>query len=741
MAPRGASRARDFDYSNLGKAGRRTGITLREGAIDEDGMENLEGMFSSSPSPEPEPEDERVQEQEQEQRGRPVNGNATVIASEDMEMAGSSAPDPEDLLDRQPDRARQAHGRQEGAARPPPRAQLHSTSLAHVQTAAAAHSPMRTLLAASPRRTPIVFSSPNGNSNGNGNGRLSSPISARMVQATRTSANARRLSAQRASIGLQQQQQQQQYRQQQQQQQQLSSIRREPPRRLLATSVSPARELEPQPVPEHESDAEELVPPAATRYDRRDIAHFSDDDDGNDGGVTDYDAAGDYPPDDEYAGNAGQQDYDAPDQGHINDHAPEEDHTVPRGATEEPERTTAVPLRSNRKAKAQSQQNRPTGRRRLPQGDKSDDEQPEPEPAHRSKRAKPTTSRGARPPRAQPHRLDDLPAGLDSIVENYASTRPGHGKPRSLYILRREEPEATAQRTRSGRISVRPLAYWRNERCVYGEGEVEPGERYPVSTIKEIIRTEEPEGETTGGRAGKTRGKGTGGRGRKGGRRHDPDDASDDDYAMPSHADPWETEGGGVFYGPVKGWNQDEQRANPEEEVIDIAYAPVAVQTQPVKNASFSFAKILSTPFLGSGFVDMPPQSTKRTKNAKKMHMVFYMIHGRIQVQVAELQFSAGKGTVFQVPRGNDYSFRNTLDKPAKLFFTQGCVVTNEASAGAPGMASSAGPSSEVPTSRPTSASIAAPADPGLASSRTKAGGKKPAAKRRGRPPKQSKNK
>jgi centromere protein C len=75
------------------------------------------------------------------------------------------------------------------------------------------------------------------------------------------------------------------------------------------------------------------------------------------------------------------------------------------------------------------------------------------------------------------------------------------------------------------------------------------------------------------------------------------------------------------------------------------------------------------------------------------MHMVFYVCHGRVQVDISGVQFSAGKGCVFQIPRGefpivsydlqqliyifspgNYYSFANTHHKEARLFFTQGCV-------------------------------------------------------------------
>lgn len=50
--------------------------------------------------------------------------------------------------------------------------------------------------------------------------------------------------------------------------------------------------------------------------------------------------------------------------------------------------------------------------------------------------------------------------------------------------------------------------------------------------------------------------------------------------------------------------------------------------------------------------VELPPDGVKKPKNSKKMHMVFYVCHGRVQVSISDVQFSAGKGSVFQVPRG-----------------------------------------------------------------------------------------
>jgi centromere protein C len=91
--------------------------------------------------------------------------------------------------------------------------------------------------------------------------------------------------------------------------------------------------------------------------------------------------------------------------------------------------------------------------------------------------------------------------------------------------------------------------------------------------------------------------------------------------------------------------------------MTDVAYAPSGIETREVKGSSFRFAKLLSGTFIGSGVVELPPKGVKKPKNSKRMHMVFYVCHGRVQVDISGIQFSAGKGCVFQVPRGMSYVF------------------------------------------------------------------------------------
>jgi centromere protein C len=146
---------------------------------------------------------------------------------------------------------------------------------------------------------------------------------------------------------------------------------------------------------------------------------------------------------------------------------------------------------------------------------------------------------------------------LSEVVEKFTN-RGGPPKGRSLYILKRETAnDQTALHTRSGRASVRPLAYWRNERCVYGDGEAELGQRFPLSTIKEIIRADDVEPETT--RHGKRKAS------KKSKSRKKKDDDSDGDNM--DNADPWETELG-ILHGYIRKWNPETQSGTREEEIL-----------------------------------------------------------------------------------------------------------------------------------------------------------------------------
>lgn len=198
-------------------------------------------------------------------------------------------------------------------------------------------------------------------------------------------------------------------------------------------------------------------------------------------------------------------------------------------------------------AKKNNNNPKPAKRGRPPKSHRSaDEEAANPRPAKKPR----TSGQGSQSAR------EPLEPELNQVVENYAN-RTGPLKGRSLYILKREMPTGdSATHTRSGRVSVRPLAYWKNERCVFGDGEAAEGQRYPLSTIKEVIRTEELEPDR------KQKGKRTG---RKPKSRKHHDDASDEEED--EDADDWEKQGG-ILHGYVQKWNPETQTGSKDEEVL-----------------------------------------------------------------------------------------------------------------------------------------------------------------------------
>lgn len=216
---------------------------------------------------------------------------------------------------------------------------------------------------------------------------------------------------------------------------------------------------------------------------------------------------------------------------------------------------------------------------------------------------------------------------------------------RGLVILRRETPsEGTGfKQTRSGRNSIKPLAFWRNERVEYSEDENEDGYgKFLLPRIKEVVRTDEIEGPKR--RRPTYRSKSS-----KPKKRAEPESEDEE-------AEPWEVEPGRIV-GEIRMWDPEDQtgqNADPEEQ--EIAFSSAAILTQVVKDGSFKFAKTLTLPFFGSGMLDLRPGDKKKAKYSRKMQMVFFVHYGRVQVTVnGDNTFRIGKGGMWQVPRGNSY--------------------------------------------------------------------------------------
>jgi hypothetical protein len=94
--------------------------------------------------------------------------------------------------------------------------------------------------------------------------------------------------------------------------------------------------------------------------------------------------------------------------------------------------------------------------------------------------------------------------------------------------------------------------------------------------------------------------------------------------------------------------------------VIAIGWAQKGINPADVPDASFKFTKIGSagkSSFLSWGFIELKADQLKRTKNSRRMHMVFHVTSGAVEVKVHDNEFTVHKGGVWQVPRGESPRF------------------------------------------------------------------------------------
>ena len=282
---------------------------------------------------------------------------------------------------------------------------------------------------------------------------------------------------------------------------------------------------------------------------------------------------------------------------------------------------------------------------------------------------------------------------LEELTSRQAYSRPNS---RSTYTERHETPaDNGARRTRAGRTIVGPVAFWRGERIVYGDGNID-GSILTLPGIKEIIRTEEVEIPRPHKRPVYRRSK----------PKRQPEDVEEKEEEV-DEREPWETETGTVR-AQVMQWDHmtgkyDEDnteetgtsflqamppRFDDESALtasVEVAYAAEAIEMRNISGAEFQFAKTLTLPFFGSGMVDLPPGGAKRVKNSRKMQMVFFVFYGRVTVDMGTptSSFSIGKGGMWQVPRGKQSpGFTFALIFSMQFLHFLSCVIRNDLGSG-----------------------------------------------------------
>lgn len=92
-----------------------------------------------------------------------------------------------------------------------------------------------------------------------------------------------------------------------------------------------------------------------------------------------------------------------------------------------------------------------------------------------------------------------IPAANSAVKRTVPKIKPmqqGEAIPRakSMFAVRSETPadDSGAIRLKSGRTSIKPLAYWKGERVLLGEGRVE-GKVHILPSMKEVVRIDEIE--------------------------------------------------------------------------------------------------------------------------------------------------------------------------------------------------------------------------------------------------------
>jgi centromere protein C len=231
-------------------------------------------------------------------------------------------------------------------------------------------------------------------------------------------------------------------------------------------------------------------------------------------------------------------------------------------------------------------------------------------------------------------------------IEHMSTTSTGSrfGRGRHLSVFRELEPEAVARVGRTGRHRVAPIDFWKNDRIAYD----------PSGGMTSIVKNQDPEPERKSYKASGARGK------------KRPLTAIEEEEVV---LDPWEEEDG-VLVGNYRDFDPitdvtsseiiEDSRQRPlflesiiSNNTTEIAWAQKGIKPVDVPDGSFQYTKLSSVgSFFNWGVIELRAEQMKRSKNSRKMHMVFNVQSGTVEVKVHENEFTVHRGGIWQVPRG-----------------------------------------------------------------------------------------
>lgn len=215
-------------------------------------------------------------------------------------------------------------------------------------------------------------------------------------------------------------------------------------------------------------------------------------------------------------------------------------------------------------------------------------------------------------------------------IEQMSTTSVGsrYGRGRHLSVFREMEPDAIARVGRTGRHRVAPIDFWKNDRINYNHD----------GSMQTIVKAPSPEPaqrpSTTTSKKGKKKVL-----------------VVDEEEV---ELDPWE-EDDGFLTGNYKDFDPANEFTSPGLVEGVIAWSDKGIKPEPVGDGSFQYARVGGSGpagFFNWGMIELRADQMKRSKNSRKMHMVFNVLAGALEVKVHENEFTVHKGGIWQVPRG-----------------------------------------------------------------------------------------
>ncbi|KAH8716929.1 kinetochore CENP-C fungal-like protein [Phaeosphaeriaceae sp. PMI808] len=213
---------------------------------------------------------------------------------------------------------------------------------------------------------------------------------------------------------------------------------------------------------------------------------------------------------------------------------------------------------------------------------------------------------------------------IDQISTVSAGSRYGRG--RHLSVFRELEPEAVARVGRTGRHRVAPIDFWKNDRIAYDL----------TGSMTSIVKNQDPEPQIKSYKSAGTKRK-----------KRNLAAIEEEEVEL----DPWEEEDG-ILVGNYRDFDPVTDATSLDIIEDKIAWAQKGIQPVDVPDGSFQYTKLASVgAFFNWGLIELRADQMKRTKNSRKMHMVFNVQSGTVEVKVYENEFTVHRGGIWQVPR------------------------------------------------------------------------------------------